>query len=241
MELTVISIRRYPVKAMGGESLPFVELDKRGLVGDRWYAVTDQDGKLASGKDGSRFRRHDAVFDYRAQTEDTTVRVTGPRGTWAVDEPKLREDLSAVIGAPVSVSGETEVPHYDGGAVSIIGSATLAWMAQQWGINADPRRLRVNVVLQTQKPFIEESWTGQSLDIGQGPDGAVRLSVQRRIPRCRTIDLDQDGAQAKGRLLKLLGQHREMCAAVYAGVVVPGRVTVGDSVRVGHPTPQVQS
>lgn len=201
--------------------------------------MTDQDGKLASGKDGSRFRRHDAVFDYGAQTEGTKVRVTGPRGTWTVDEPKLGQDLSAVIGAPVSVSGETEVSHYDGGAVSIIGSATLDWMAQQWGINADPRRLRVNVVLQTQEPFIEETWTGQSLTIGQGIDDAVSLSVERRIPRCRTIDLNQDGADAKGRLLKLLGKHREMCAAVYANVIFPGRIAVGDAVRVVAPNRSV--
>ncbi|NDK32682.1 MOSC domain-containing protein [Nesterenkonia haasae] len=241
MELTVNSIRRYPVKAMAGESLTSVQVDQRGLVGDRWYAVTDEEGKLASGKDGSRFRRHDAVFDYGAETDDATVKVTGPHGTWHVGEPALSEELSAVFGASVSVNAESHVPHYDGGPVSIIGSATLNWMGQQWGINADPRRLRVNLVLQTQEPFVEETWMDQHLDIGSGPEEMVRLAVQRRIPRCRTIDLNQDGAEAEGRLLKLLGKHREMCAAIYAGVVVPGVIAVGDSARVGHSAPQVQS
>ena len=46
----VHEIRRYPVKSMAGESLPTVEVDARGLVGDRWYAVVDGDGKLSSGK-----------------------------------------------------------------------------------------------------------------------------------------------------------------------------------------------
>lgn len=235
MELPITSIRRYPVKAMGGESLQSVGIDERGLVGDRWYAVTDQDGKLASGKDGSRFRRHDAVFNYSAQTRDAAISVTGPHGSWTVGEPDLDEELSAAFEASVSVSAEAGIPHYDGGSVSIIGSATLEWMANQWGLNADPRRLRVNLVLDTQEPFVEETWTGQDLDIGPGLQQAVRLSVERRVPRCRTIDLNQDGAEADGRLLKLLGQHRELCAAVYAGVVVPGSISVGDTVRVAAP------
>lgn len=234
MELSITSIRRYPVKAMGGEALSVADADQRGLVGDRWFAVTDQAGKLASGKNGTRFRRHDAVFDYTAQTEGDAVRVSGPNGRWDVAEPALQEELSAVFGVPVEVKAESTVPHYDGGPISLIGSATLEWMAQQWGINADPRRLRVNLVLQTREPFIEETWMGQMLTIGGESDSTV-LTVERRIPRCRTVDLHQDGAEAEGHLLKLLGQHRELCAAVYARVVVPGRITVGDAVRVGSP------
>ena len=63
---TVPAIRRYPVKSMGGEALERVELDARGLVGDRAYAVVDGDGKLSSGKDSRRFRRRDQVFSYAA-------------------------------------------------------------------------------------------------------------------------------------------------------------------------------
>ena len=68
MSITVAAIRRYPVKSMGGESLEHVELDARGLVGDRRYAVVDGDGKLSSGKDSRRFRRRDQVFSYAAGT-----------------------------------------------------------------------------------------------------------------------------------------------------------------------------
>ena len=39
---TVVDIRRYPVKSMGGESLSEAALDERGLVGDRWFAVCDE-------------------------------------------------------------------------------------------------------------------------------------------------------------------------------------------------------
>ncbi len=63
--MNLAEIRRYPVKSMGGESMRSVDLDTRGLVGDRWFSVVDADGKLASGKNSRRFRRYDAVFEYR--------------------------------------------------------------------------------------------------------------------------------------------------------------------------------
>ncbi|TLP78959.1 MOSC domain-containing protein [Nesterenkonia sphaerica] len=236
MEHTVVSIRRYPVKSMGGESLVAVELDSRGLAGDREYAVRNQEGKLASGKNGSRFRRYDAVFDYTARTREGTVWVAGGTGTWVVGDPDLNRELSRAFGAPVEVTAESDAPHFDGGAVSVIGTATLQWMAQQWGIHADPRRLRVNLLLQTEEPFIEETWIGHSLAIGATREGAAEVVMEEKIPRCRTVDVDQDGTRAAGRMLPLLGRYRELCVAVYARVSVPGRIAQGDRVWLGEPS-----
>ena len=42
--MRVSRLRRHPVKAMAGEVLDSVAVDDRGLVGDRWYAVVDDDG-----------------------------------------------------------------------------------------------------------------------------------------------------------------------------------------------------
>jgi uncharacterized protein YcbX len=44
--MRVLELRRYPVKAMGGESLQSVRLDARGLEGDRWFAVETFHGTL---------------------------------------------------------------------------------------------------------------------------------------------------------------------------------------------------
>lgn len=83
MPTEVVNLRRYPVKSMGGEGLPRATLDHRGLVGDRWWAVEDEDGRFASGKDTRRFRRRDAVFAYAAaphESGDVTVRGPGDSG-----------------------------------------------------------------------------------------------------------------------------------------------------------------
>ena len=113
----------------------------------------------------------------------------------------------------------------DAGSVSLVGTATLAWCAARWGLDADARRLRVNVVIATEEPFVEESWQGHRLRIG----GAM-LDVVERVPRCRMIDIDQDGVIADGQWLKALTAEREMCLAMYADVAVPGAVRVGDEV-----------
>lgn len=222
----VTSLRRYPVKSMGGESLDAVDLDSRGLVGDRWFAVEDDQGYFASGKATKRFRRRDAVFEYRAVTTSPgCVEVRAAGASWRVGDPALDEQLSAAMGLAVRVVPEATIPHQDAGSVSLVGTATLAWCASQLGVDADPRRLRVNVVFESDEPFIEDSWVGQSVRIG-----ASVLRVVQRIQRCRTIDVAQDDADAAQPWLAPLGEHRDLRVAVYADVVAPGRIAVGDAI-----------
>lgn len=226
--MEVVSLRRYPVKSMGGEALQAVSLDARGIEGDRWWAVEDDAGYFASGKDTRRFRRHDEVFEYAAQTSETDV-VTVVRGgnRWVVGDPALDAELTSVMGRAVRVTPESVVPHQDMGSVSIVGTATLAWCAKRWGVDTDPRRLRVNIVCSSDEPFIEESWEGKELTAG-----TTRFRVVQRVPRCRMIDLDQDGAVADGRWLKPLAAERDMFLAMYADVVAPGSIAVGGSLVV---------
>ncbi len=89
------------------------------------------------------------------------------------------------------------------------------------------RRLRTNVVVETTEPFVEETWVGSTVAIG-----SVELAVSERVERCRTIDLAQDGVATTTPWLKALGGSRDLCVAVYAGVVTPGVLSVGDVVSV---------
>jgi uncharacterized protein YcbX len=212
---------------MGGEARSSVELDARGLVGDRCYAVVDADGRFAAGKDSRRFRRRDQVFEYAATTgPDGTVQVGRGEDRWLAGEAALDAQLTARFGDPVRVLREQGVSHFDAGAVSIVGSATLAWCARQLGVDADHRRLRANLLVETAEPFEEEAWVGRGVTVGE-----VRLSVVERVERCRTIDLAQDGVTTTTSWLKALGRSRELCVAVYADVVVPGSIAVGDLVQ----------
>jgi hypothetical protein len=227
--VTISALRRYPVKSMGGESLDRADLESRGLVGDRRYAVVDADGRFASGKDSRRFRRRDAVFSYATATSAAgDVEVRRDEFSWLAGDEALDDDLTRAFGDPVRVLPENGTSHFDAGAISLVGTATLDWCRSELGVDAQPRRLRVNVVMETDEPFVEERWVGRDLRLG-----VVGLRMVERIERCRTIDLAQDGVATTTRWLKALGGSRELCVGVYADVVTPGSVAVGDPVEVG--------
>ena len=220
-----LAIRRYPVKSMGGEALAAVRLNSRGLEGDRYFAVVDAQGRLASGKNTRRMVRRDGVFSYAARTEADAVMVTGEQGIWRAGDAALDAELSYALGAEVMVLPETTTPYFDDGAVSLIGTATLEWCARELGADADQRRLRANLLVETAEPFEEETWTGP-LAIG-----TAVLRPVARIERCRTIDLPQDGVATGTRWLKPLGDARAAKVGIYCDVEVRGLVTVGDVVN----------
>ncbi|MBD7919896.1 MULTISPECIES: MOSC domain-containing protein [Cellulomonas] len=222
------SLRRYPVKSMGGEALASAELDHRGFHGDRWYAVVDGDGRFASVKDTRRFRRRDAVVRYTASTTaDGQVEVRSDDTSWLVGDPLLDRHLTTAMGSDQRILPEAAVSHQDAGAVSLVGTATIAWCAARWGGSDDPRRLRVNIVVETQTPFVEETWVGHQIALG-----SAALTVVERIPRCRMIDVEQDGTSPRAPWLRSLGSERDLYLAVYADVSRPGVITLGDEISV---------
>ena len=232
--MNIAEIRRYPVKSMGGESLPYVDLDTRGLVGDRWFSVVDQDGKLGSGKNSSRFRRFDEIFEYTASGVGDEVRVVGPTGSWQVGERELERTLSKHLGAEVHVERKTGTPFWDAGHVSVVGTASLDWCREHLDVDGDRRRIRPNLVVSTTEPFVEEGWGGATIRVG-----SVVLTMDRRIERCRMVDIAQEGLAEQHGWLKALGRERDLCLGMYAEVSTPGRIDVGDAVSVvprGVPT-----
>ena len=226
--MRVVALRRYPVKGMVGEALTSVPVDARGLAWDRWYAVVDEEGRFASGKDSRRFRRRDAVFTYAARAGSAGVTVSRDGTEWVAGSAELDEHLSQVMRDPVRVLTEGDVTHQDDGAVSLVGTASLEWCARRWGDDPDPRRLRVNITVETDEPFVEEQWVGGTVAIG-----GVLLRVVEPTPRCRMLDIEQDGVRPVARWLQPLGQARDLDLGVYADVARPGEIRLGDEVRPG--------
>src|SRR3954451_17517380 len=183
---------------MGGESLDSVEIERRGLVGDRAYAVVDGDGQLATGKHSKRFRRRDEVFEYAARTTPEGVRVTGRGKEYDVPGDDLDAALSDAMGDRVRVLPETTTPYFDAGHVSLVGTASLDWCREHLAVDADRRRIRPNLVVDTSEPFVEETW------IGPIAVGAAQLRFDTRIPRCRMVDIAQEGLPPERGWLKAL-------------------------------------
>jgi uncharacterized protein len=117
---TVASLWRYPVKSMIGEELDDVDVDDRGLLGDRCYALVDHaDGKVASAKNPRKWPR---MFEFRAtfvsppRREATMppVLVTFPDGqVHRSDDTAVDRLFSEVLGRDVGLEaaerGQREV------------------------------------------------------------------------------------------------------------------------------------
>ena len=220
----VVALRRYPVKAMGGEALETVVLDRRGLAWDRWYAVVDAEGRFASGKSSSHFRRRDAVFQYAAAVVDGVVTVTRGDRQWLAGDPQLDAHLSGAMGDEVRVLPEGGISHQDDSPLTIIGTASLRWCAERFGDTADPRRPRMNIVVETDEPFVEQHWREVAV-------GGTRLQVVGAVPRCRMLDIEQDGVRPTTPWLQPLARERDMELGAYAEVAAPGAISVGDELR----------
>ncbi|MGW6317699.1 MOSC domain-containing protein [Streptomyces sp. NPDC055099] len=227
---------RFPVKSMLGEERERLVLDERGVAGDRLWALRHEDGKLGSGKNSRRFRRTPGMLEYTAVYESDAGGegdgkgggdpvVTTPDGeTLRPGDPRVGE----LFGAGVELAREGEVSHQDAGAVSLVGTASLRALGELLG-DSDPvdvRRLRKNIVVGTEEPWIEEDWVGREISF----DGGLRLRVVERIERCVMTTQAQRGLPADNRILKTLTASRGMCIGVYADVVTPGTLALGAEV-----------
>ena len=224
----IASLHRYPVKSLLGEDLDEVEIDERGVVGDRHWSVRTAADKIGSGKSTSRFEAVVGLLDLRAAMQDDTVVVMSSDGDkYAVDDPVAAERLSSRLGQPLTFAPETDVSHYDDGPVSLIGLASVRALTADRGRFVEPDRFRANIVLDTNAAFAEDAWIGCRIGVG-----AAVLEVTMPSPRCVMINMASADLPAQPGNLAALAQLHDSCLGVIARVVQPGRVGVGDVVNV---------
>lgn len=104
----VSSIWRYPVKSMVGEELETVSVTERGLLGDRAFAlVDDESGRIVSAKNPRKWRD---LFAFQASLPGTpdqsgplpAAEITFPDGSRATSaQPDIDERLSRQLDRPV--------------------------------------------------------------------------------------------------------------------------------------------
>jgi uncharacterized protein len=239
VESVVGQVWRYPVKSLGGEQVTESQVDGRGLAGDRLWAVRDADGKLGSGKSTRRFKRMYGLLGLTARYPDEAgpagpPLVAGPDGAqYPVSTGAADEYLRRQTGLrKVEVQPEGEVSHFDETPLSLIGTATLAWLqAELPKIKIEPRRLRPNLVIATQVPFIEESWLGRRIRISAGAD-SVHVSFDRVLQRCVMVGMGQPGLPPSAAVLRRIAERdtQPLCLAIGGQVLRPGTVRAGDLV-----------
>jgi uncharacterized protein YcbX len=270
----VVSLWRYPVKSMLGEELNSSYVTERGLVGDRSYALIDQEtGKVASAKNPRKWGK---LFDFRAAfIEDTQqqvdeniippVRITFPDGThiYSSDQDNIDHTLSSVLGREVRLMRATNLekpsyeeywPDIDGLAqrekvtdeamppqtffdiavIHLFTTSTINRLRELYPEGRfEVRRFRPNIVVEStseekKKDFIENSWVGKKLMIGED----IVLRVTGPCTRCVMITLPQGDLPKDLGILRTVAQYNRVTAGVYATVHGgEGTIRRGDLVR----------
>lgn len=133
----LVSLWRYPVKSMLGEELNASAISENGILGDRAYAMVDQEtGQVVSAKNPKKWPN---LFDYRAayvtppdSGELPAVWVTLPDGTLirsdtdsidAILTESLGRSVQLVRSAPGSASLEQYWPENEGEANEVTREA----------------------------------------------------------------------------------------------------------------------
>lgn len=233
-------IWRFPVKSMGGEQVDEAEVGPAGVDGDRAFALFD----TQTGFGLTARREPSLLFASAALRPDGNVRITLPDGTEAVDD----QALSQWLGRPVTLRSadepgqrEYENPSdfedeqqgwepFDGspGAFHDTADASVSLVSTASVGDWDLRRFRANLILETTGDEHEDQLVGQSIELG-----TTRLSVRERIARCVMVTRPQpDGIERDLDVLRRIHRERGGELAVGGVVTAPGRIRVGDELRV---------
>jgi uncharacterized protein len=159
----------------------------------------------------------------------------------AVPEEVLRSGVTARVAVETGElgGGSPAGTFFDFAPIHLLTTSTLDRIAE---LNprgtAEVERYRPNIVIRTTAPgFAENDWAGHDLRIGR----ELTLRVLARTPRCAIPTLEHGDLPRDTAALRVLAGHNRVtpveplapqpCAGAYAQVLHPGRIRVGDVVR----------
>ncbi len=233
---TIAELFLYPVKSMAGVAVEEAHVGLDGLLGDRNYSFVRADQAARNSFPWMTARESARMLLYKpefaqAPTPDHAeplVKVRTPDGQlYDAGDTALREELVAKMGHPLfllkSGRGIFDCQH-----VSLFSLATLKALAAEAGCAIDRRQFRANIYMEptSGNPFEEETWTRCLLQIGD-----LVIGVTKRDGRCMIVNLDPNSASQNPKVLKTVAQGHQGQVGIYANVVRPGVIHVGDPIR----------
>jgi uncharacterized protein len=248
--MIVVELWRYPVKSMQGESLASLELEERGVRGDRSYGVLDLGtDTIVSAKRDGRLLEAAASLDGDAPT----IRLPSGERTTGIG-PEVDAVLSAWLERPVRLvraASDQRATYESQTDYEVDGSASRRWegppgsfvdksplhlltTASLRGLRLDRddlqvevRRFRPNMLIDVDgEEFVEQDWIGWTLALGE-----ATLQVHEPCSRCVVTTRAQPGGITRQLdvLRHLNGAHGGNFG-VRAMVVANGRISVGQPV-----------
>ena len=247
--MQVVSVGFTPVKGLRYSEHESVALDEHGPVGDRAFCVVDVERRLVlrtvthrsllavlARWDGERLDLElpsgEAVSAPPALTgEQVTCDYWGRTVTHELTDGPHAELLSSYLDKDVRLAASPRGGVVYGAPVSLLTTASLRDLGERTGrtdLLETTSRFRLTMVVDAgDEPYVEESWFGRELQVGEA---VVRIEAP--IGRCGVIDLSPSTGEKDGSLLKVLSGYRpntegEPWFGVDARVVTPGVVRPG--------------
>jgi uncharacterized protein YcbX len=238
----VAGLWRYPVQSMQGEPLSVATLTETGIPGDRlWGVLNPAENKTAAAARGKTPWRNLIQWQARLKREPSAaeplppVMIRLPDGGTIDSEAADRDTLiSAAIGAETRLVAHTaENQTYGYAPLHLLTSASLKTFTRHYPSGRFvAQRFRPNILIDCGETegFIEQDWIGAALFLGES-----RLEVHEHCDRCILTTLPQGDLPLDPGILKTTSEINGRRAGVYAKVTVPGRVRVGDALRLVAP------
>ena len=250
----IASLYRYPIKGLTPEPLPRVALRKgQTLPADRRYAIENGpsgfDPAAPSWMPKTVFlmlMRNEGLAALRSQFEDDSHRLTIRQDGRVVAQGNLetaegRAAIEAFFASNFAseLKGPPKVLESQGHSfsdvarkvVSIINLESVRAIETIIGASVHPLRFRANLYLEGWPAWREAELVGRTLSVGD-----ARLRVVKRITRCAATNVDPDTAARDLEIPEALTRrfgHNE--CGIYAEVIAPGEIAVGDSIAVEAP------
>ena len=249
------SIHIAPVKSLALIDADTVQVGVHGISEDRRFLVRSREGVLVTQRQIGKLALVRA--DYCAASD--TLRLEFPDETSLSGSPELGDKLETKVfrrtvsgnavkggwsaalsefcGAELTlIKSDSEGECFDEYPVSLLSQASIEHLGNmaQNGSRLEYRRFRPNLLLDGCDAHEEDTWLGKDVMIGSD----LRLRVEKLDPRCAITTLNPDtGERDLDAPRLILGYRSEVsgsgaCFGIYAAVVTPGAVSVGDEVRV---------
>lgn len=236
----VAEIWRYPVQSMRGERIDAADVGERGVIGDRAYGLVDPElGQVVSSAQGKRKWRSIVTLGARFLAEPSvsaapTVEILLPDGTRLnSSQPDIDARLEQVLGTPIRLAdraAEGVRSDYGHEALHLLTTASLRQFAAFHPAGRfEPARFRPNLVFDfgERTGFVEQEWIGRRFRIG----GDLVIAVTAHCVRCVMTTLPQGDLPHDSAILQTVNNRNGTHAGVYASVLAPGRIRVGDPLR----------
>lgn len=250
---TVARLNITPVKSTALHHPDRIRLERNGPVGDRAFFFVDGNGKRFSGATKSPILPIRASYD--ADREWLELRL--PNGivvsgssvadgrAFDVDfygrnvpahevEGDFTDALSDYAAREVRLARPDRASDaLDVRPVTLVSLESVSELAQRGGRQSvDPGRFRMTIEVQgVDQPHEEDTWGGRSVRVGE-----ALLEVEDPVPRCVVTTLDPATGHRDFPTLSVIRQYRGVSRkgnlqfGVYARVIDPGDVRVGDEV-----------